>query len=386
VSSVVLIFTSWLRQNPLQNKEEVMTMGGHRLVPDVLPATMRAMVLHEVGGDFQLEDRDVPRPKPDEVLIRVLAVGAGVTNELARNGVLGGSVPRIHGHELSGVVVALGSSEVGWSPGDLVTTSFYHLCGRCRWCASGRETLCDNFGGFIGIASDGAFADYVTLPGANLIPIPDGVDLLGAGIVGDAIATPYHVAAERLRMRAGDAVAVIGGGGGLGVHMLQIIRAFGGVPIAVERDPEKAAELERRRYAENVVIPADGVWAEDVTAAAGGRLAGVVDTVGNTGTLAEGFRALGKAGTLVVLGHVPGAEISLDPERVLLEELVVAGTRYATRAEIAKTMELVQRGRVVPVIGATYPLEQLNAALTAAKNEEVFGRIIIEVVDQGTYR
>ena len=361
-------------------------MTAPQLVPDELPTTMRAMVLHEVGGDFKLERRAVPSPTRGEVLIRVLAVGAGVTNELARDGVLGGSVPRIHGHELSGVVVALGSPDEGWSPGDIVTTSFYHLCGHCRWCTSGRETLCDNFGGFIGIASDGAFAEFVTLPSANLVRIPDGVDLLGAGIVGDAIATPYHVAAERLRMRPGDPVAVIGGGGGLGVHMLQMVRAFGGVPIAVERNTGKAAELERLRYADHVVIPEGGTWAEAATAAAGGRLAGVVDTVGNSQTLAEGYRALGKAGTLVILGHVPGAELPVDPERQLLDELVVAGTRYATRAEIAHTMELVRLGRVVPVVGATYPLEQLNDALVAAHKEEVFGRIIIEIADQKDYQ
>jgi D-arabinose 1-dehydrogenase-like Zn-dependent alcohol dehydrogenase len=360
----------------------VNTVSEHQLVPTELPTVMRAMVLHEVGGDFKLEQREVPRPNPGDVLIRVLAVGAGVTNELARNGVLGGSVPRIHGHELSGVVVALGSPDDGWSVGDVVTTSFYHLCGRCRWCTSGRESLCDNFGGFIGVASDGAFADYVVLPSSNLVQIPDGVDLLGAGIVADAIATPYHVAAERLRMRPGDAIAVIGGGGGLGVHMLQMIRAFGGVPVAIERNTDKAAELKRRGYADRVVIPANGVWAEQATAVAGGRLAGVVDTVGNSHTLAEGYRALGKAGILVVLGHVPGAELPIDPERQLLDELVVAGTRYATRAEIIQTMELVRLGRVAPVIGATYPLEALNDALAAARNEEVFGRIIIEVAEQ----
>jgi D-arabinose 1-dehydrogenase-like Zn-dependent alcohol dehydrogenase len=361
-------------------------MKGHRLIPNPLPKVMRAMVLHEVGGDFKLEHRDVPQPQPGEVLLRVLAVGAGVTNELARNGVLGGSVPRIHGHELSGVVVALGSATEGWSPGDIVTTSFYHLCGRCRWCTSGRETLCDEFGGFIGIASDGAFADYVTLPSVNLVRIPDGVDLLGAGIVGDAIATPYHVAAERLRMHPGDPIAVIGGGGGLGVHMLQMVRAFGGVPIAIERNPDKAAELERRGYADKVIIPVDGAWAEAATAAADGRLAGVVDTVGNSHTLAEGFRALGKAATLVVLGHVPEAQLPVDPERLLLQEQVVAGTRYATRAEIGQTMDLVRRGRIVPVVGATFELEQLNDALAAARSEDVFGRIIIDVAGQSTYR
>jgi propanol-preferring alcohol dehydrogenase len=344
---------------------------------------MRAMVLDEFGGEFRLEQRAVPTPGHGAVLVKVLAVGAGVTNELARDGTLGGSVPRVHGHELSGRIVATGPGVEGWELGDAVTTSFYLLCGRCEWCASGRETLCENFGGFIGIAVDGAFADYVVLPSTNLVRIPDGVELRDAGIIGDAVATPYHVVTQRLGLRAGQRVAVVGAGGGLGVHVLQMIRAFGGVAIAVERDRTKASELERRGLADVVVVPDDGSWAGSVREVADDAVAGVVDTVATGETLEEGFDALGRAGTLVALGHVPGSVLRVDPERLLMDELVVAGTRYATRAEIAQTMELVRLGRVEPIVGATLPLEQLNEALALAHDEEVFGRIVLEVSPDG---
>ena len=358
------------------------TSDGAVVTGEAIPKTMRAMVLNEVGGDFQLEERPVPTPGHGEVLIKVFAVGAGVTNELARDGVLGGSVPRIHGHEFSGAIVALGPGVGDWKLGDHVTCSFYVLCGTCEWCASGRETLCENFGGFIGIAVHGAFADYVALPAYNLIRIPDGVSLADAGIVGDAVATPYHVVTERLRMRAGERVAVIGGGGGLGVHMLQLIRAFGGVAIAVERDPVKAAQIEQRGLADHVVVPDSSSWAEQVREVAGGRVAGVVDTVAGSATLQEGFSALGRAGTLVTLGHIPGSVLKVDPERLLMEELIVAGTRYASRAEIARTMQLVRLGRVTPIVGARLPLEELNDALEMAHNAEVFGRIMIDVAEE----
>lgn len=346
---------------------------------DDIPDTMRAMVLEEFGGEFRLQQPPVPQPGHGEVLVRVLTVGAGVTNELARQGVLGGSVPRIHGHELSGTVAALGPGVRGWAIGDPVVTSFYLLCGRCEWCASGRETLCSAFGGFIGIAVDGAFADFVTLPASNLIRIPAGVGLHAAGIIGDAIATPYHVVAERLHLRAGQRVAVVGGGGGLGVHALQMIRAFGGVAIAVEKDHGKAEQIRRRGLADRIVIPDGSRWAPQLRQAADGAVAGIIDTVGSGATLEEGFRALGRAGVLVVLGHVPGQRLPVDPERMLLEELVVCGTRYATRAEIAQTMELVRLGAVTPVVGATLPLEDLDQALALARGEQVFGRIILDV-------
>ncbi|MGH3476180.1 MAG: alcohol dehydrogenase catalytic domain-containing protein [Nocardioidaceae bacterium] len=347
-----------------------------------VPPTMRAMVLDEFGGRFRLERRPVPTPGHGEVLVRVLAVGAGMTNELARDGVLGGSVPRVHGHELSGIVPRLGPGADGWAVGDRVTTSFYLLCNRCQWCTSGRETLCENFGGFIGIAVDGAFADYVVLPSTNLVSIPDGVDLRDAGIVGDAIATPYHVVTERLRMRAGQRVAVIGAGGGVGVHMLQMIRAFGGVAIGVELDQTKATEIQRRGLADAILVPDDESWAVQLRRVAGDAVAGVVDTVATSATLELGFRALGRAGTLVALGHVPGSEIRINPERLLMEELVVAGTRYATRAEIARTMELVRLRKIQPIVGTRPPLEQLGNALELARAAEVFGRIVLDIADE----
>jgi propanol-preferring alcohol dehydrogenase len=344
-----------------------------------LPDTMRAMVLHEWGGKFHAEERPVPVPEYGQVLVKVSAVGAGITNELTRQGVLGGSLPRIQGHELSGEIVALNPEVSGWNVGDRVTTTFYLLCGHCQWCTSGRETLCENFGGFIGVAVDGAFAEYVALPAENLIRIPDGVDFHDAGIISDAVATGYHAVSERLRLRPGQCAAVIGAGGGLGVHVLQMIRAFGGYAIAVEVDESKAREIEKRGLADTLVVPSRDSWADQLREAAGGRLAGIVDTVATEATVEQAFDALGRAGTLSVLGHVPGARPRVDPERLLLEELVVTGTRYATRAEINQTMELVRLGQVRPVVGASLPLEQLNEALDNANAQQVFGRIVLDV-------
>src|SRR5207248_10842856 len=120
-------------------------------------------------------------------------------------------------------------------------------------------------------------------------------------------------------------------------------------------------------------------WLRDV---AGEALADAIDTVGSGATLTQGFDALGRAGTLVVIGHVPGERLPVDPERLLMDELIVASTQYATRAEIARTMELVRLGQVKPIVGKTLPLESLNEALALARAEQVFGRIILHIADE----
>lgn len=101
--------------------------------------------------------------------------------------------------------------------------------------------------------------------------------------------------------------------------------------------------------------------------------------MGSTATLSEGLDAVGRAGTLVALGFDPGATLAVDPLRLIGEEVVVTGTRYATRAEIAHALELVRQDRVEPIIGATYPLSELNEAFAAIAGNEVFGRVVIDV-------
>jgi D-arabinose 1-dehydrogenase-like Zn-dependent alcohol dehydrogenase len=198
-------------------------------------------------------------------------------------------------------------------------------------------------------------------------------------VVADAVATPYHVARDRLKITAGDRVAVLGAGGGMGVHMLQVVRAFGGVPIGIERDPKKLAALEAGGYADLLVDSGRPAWAADLAERAGGDIAGFVDTVGTRETLSAGAEALGPRGGLVVLGYVAGADLTLSPADLLFKEAAVMGTRYCNRAEIGASLELVRQGRVRAVIGARYPLARLNEAFAAIRANAVFGRIVIDI-------
>jgi D-arabinose 1-dehydrogenase-like Zn-dependent alcohol dehydrogenase len=337
---------------------------------------MRAMVLTEFGGRFEPRELPVPEPGHSDVLVKVEGCGAGLTLEHARLGRLGGSTPRVIGHELGGRIVRLGEGVERWSEGDAVTASFYLFCGACRNCSAGRETLCLNNKGYFGVACDGAFAEYVVVPARNLVQIPDGVPVGEAGVVADAVATPYHVAGRRARIKPGQRVGVLGAGGGIGIHMLQVIRAFGAIPVAIEREPAKLWKLRERGDADEVVDAGADGWVETAYGADG--LDACVDMVGTSDTLATCADLLGVAGTLVIVGLSPGARVEVDASRVLLEELVLTGNRYASRAEIEASLDLVARGAVRPVIGARYPLEQLNEAFEAIRANEVFGRILIE--------
>lgn len=343
---------------------------------------MRGAVLHEFGGDVVVRDVPEPVPGPGQVLVAVEACGIGLTLERARTGALGGTTPRVVGHELGGTVAALGSGVTDWRPGDRVTASFYLTCGACPMCAGGRETLCLAWRGYLGLHIDGALAEAMALPAANLVRVPDGVALDEAAIAADAIATPYHVFAERAPLRPGHTVAVIGAGGGVGVHMAGMAQAFGARVVAIERDAAKEKQLGEFGF-DVVWNPGDNPdWAYDLIGVLGGKVDVCVDTVASTATLTNGARLVGRAGTFVVVGFQPGTSLTVDPAALILDEVVVTGSRYATRAEIARTLDLVAQRRVEAVIGARFGLDETPEAYRAMQRNEVFGRIVVDTASR----
>ena len=208
---------------------------------------MKAMVLYESGGPLSLEEVPMPEPGAGEVLVRVRACGLGLTLVWNRNGRgfargdPAAKLPRIIGHEIAGDVADVGPGVSRFKPGDRVNVYFYLTCGDCRWCNVGREDLCDNHYGYVGRQIDGGLAEYVKLPIRNLCHIPPEVGYVDAAVTADAVATPVHVLQERAHVRASETVLVLGAGGGVGIHMVQMAKVLGARVIAVDITAEKLA-------------------------------------------------------------------------------------------------------------------------------------------------
>ena len=124
--------------------------------------------------------------------------------------------PRVIGHEITAEIVETGAGVEGLGNGDPVTAYFYLTCGYCRWCRANRETLCENFRGYVGRDLDGGYAEYIKLPASAFMRLPEQLDHKAhpaeIGVVTDAIATPLKVL-RRARVGPADVVAVFGAGG-----------------------------------------------------------------------------------------------------------------------------------------------------------------------------
>jgi propanol-preferring alcohol dehydrogenase len=345
---------------------------------------MKAMLLKAPNTPLTLEDVPDPQPGPGEAVARVLACGAGLTVHHARAGRLKLDLPRILGHEIAGEIVATGAGVTNVKRGDGVTAYFYLSCGACRWCRVNRETLCDNFGGYVGREIDGGYAEYIKLPASSFISIPEGLDWrkfpAEAGVICDAIATPLKVT-RKARLAPTDTVAVFGAGGGLGVHMLAVARwAHARKVIAVDLMASKF-EACVKAGADATVDASEGRVTEQLLELTGGKGIDVaIDFVSSAATLEAAIAALGKGGRIVTLGGHGGA-FTANPGEILRKEIEVLGSRYASRQEVIESLELVARGELAPMVSEKVPLAEAEAIHERLGKGVVTGRAALMMMD-----
>ena len=322
---------------------------------------MKAMLLRGANVPLALETVADPVAGPGEAVARVLACGAGLTIHHARAGRVKVEYPRILGHEIAGEIVAVGAGVKSLKVGDGVTAYFYLTCGDCHWCRIDRETLCENFMGYVGREVDGGYAEYIKLREKDFLKFPEGVDWrrhpAEAGVICDAIATPVKVT-RKARLQPTDTVAVFGAGGGLGIHMIAIARwARARKVIAVDVIPNKF-EACVKAGADATVDASEGRVAEQLLELTGGKGVDVaIDFVSNALTLEPAFAALAKGGRLVTLGG-NSAKFSANPGDMLRKEIEILGSRYATKAEVMESLETVARGEVWPMVTEKVPLAE----------------------------
>jgi D-arabinose 1-dehydrogenase-like Zn-dependent alcohol dehydrogenase len=338
---------------------------------------MKALVLKELGGALRLEDLPMPQPGPGEVLVRVRACGLGLTLVWNRNGRGGtsGKLPRVIGHEIAGMVTQVGPSVDGVKAGDRVNVYYYLTCGNCRWCNRGRDDLCEHQAGVVGRQIDGGLAEYVKLPVRNICPIPPAVSDVDAAVTADAVATPVHVLRERAQLRAPDTVLVVGAGGGVGIHMVQMAKVLGASRVmAVDINAEKLA-LAKQNGADDVINSREVGFDEEVRRLTEGRgVDVVVEMVGLTETMEQSLRSLGTGGRLVLVGTYDGNAVLPVTQNSLRGECIVTGSRYCARHELAEALELVAQGRIRPAVTRICQLEEADAVLRSIERMELAGR------------
>ncbi|MGP8302872.1 Zn-dependent alcohol dehydrogenase [Streptomyces inhibens] len=277
---------------------------------------VRAAVLPAVNAPLRVTEIDLPAPGPGQVRIRLAAAGVCHSDLSLSNGTLRQPAPAVLGHEGAGTVTAVGPDVTTVAPGDQVVLNWAPSCGDCHFCGLGEPWLCDRSGlaanaPYATLAADGsalypglgtaAFAEETVVPAHAALPLPAGVPLADAALLGCAVLTGWGAVHHSAQVRAGESVAVFGVGG-VGLATLQAARIAGaGTIVAVDVSPEKE-ELARAAGATEFVLSAEDT-AKRIRKLTGGVGADVaVECVGRADTIRTAWSATRRGGRTTVVG------------------------------------------------------------------------------------
>ncbi|MGW7682394.1 NAD(P)H-quinone oxidoreductase [Kribbella sp. NPDC054772] len=323
---------------------------------------MRAVVCDGAGGIDVLGIGEIPDPQPavDEVVIDVVAAGVNRADLMQRQGFYPPppGAPGTIGLEVSGRIAAVGAEVEGWSVGD-------------ECCA---------------LLAGGGYAEKVVVPAPQVMPVPDGVDLVSAAALPEVVATVWSNVFMAAHLKAGETLLVHGGSSGIGTMAIQLGVAHGARVLTTVGSAEKM-EFCTRLGADVAINYKEAEWPSVVNEATHGAGADVILDIIGAKYLTDNVKSLAFDGRLVVIGMQGGAKGELDLGRLLSRRgsVIATGLRYRSvegkgriLAEVVgHVWPLIAEKKVRPVVHATFPLADVAMAHEAVEQSTHLGKVLL---------
>jgi NADPH:quinone reductase-like Zn-dependent oxidoreductase len=339
---------------------------------------LKAVRFHEHGGPevLRYEDAPDPSPAPGRAIVRVHACALNHLDLWERGGIerVTLPLPHISGSDVAGIVEDAGGGVV--ESGTRVMLQPGLRCGACDACRDGRDNHCVKYD-VLGLQSDGGYAELVSVPHENLIPIPGHVDFVHAAAFPLTFLTAWHMLITRAGLRRGESVLVLAGGSGVGQAAIQIARYVGAWVFATSA-PEKA-DRTRDLGADLVVDHYAGDFSREVRAATGKRGVDVVVEHVGEATWERSVRSLATGGRLVTCGATTGPHAAIDLRHLFARQLSLLGSYMGRFADLRAAAPLLFDGTFEPVIDEVFPLRDAAAAQRKLERKEQFGKIVLTV-------
>ena len=319
---------------------------------------MKAALIRSVG-EIVVETVDDPTPQPGEVIVQVAACGLCGTDLHILKGEFAPSLPIVPGHEFAGTVVAVGagiSDVVTIREGDRVAVDPSLYCHECHYCRSGHDNLCLRWGA-IGVTVAGGAADYVAVPAANCVRLPEHIATADATLI-EPLACAVR-GYDVLKSQLG-AHVLIYGAGTMGLMMLQLAHRAGAAGVDVVDLNGDRLGAARTIGVDNAVTDVD-----ELERPYGWEL--VVDATGNAAAIQDGLNRVGPGGTFLQFGVADyAARAVIEPYRIYNKEITITGSMAVLRS-YERAADLFAAGVLDPALFITdrYPLEKYADALAA---------------------
>ena len=357
---------------------------------------MRAAVLPRIPSMLEVDEIAIDTPGPREVLVRTVAAGLCHSDLHFMEGKYSHATPTVPGHEVAGIVEAVGDDVVHVAPGDHVIGCLSIFCGHCEYCLSGRPVLCTRQGmeraphehsrlswrgeplhQFLRLS---AFAEMLLVHEHTLVKIREEMPLDRAALIGCAVTTGLGAVFNTAKVPPGSTVAVLGCGG-VGLNAIQgAIIAGAGRVIAVDTNPWKL-DLAREFGATDLVDATAGDPVEQIQELTDGGVEFSFEAIGLKTTAEQSFAMLRKGGTATIIGMIPEGERIELPGADFLDEKRIQGSNMGSnrfRVDMPRYVDLYLSGRLKldELVSARIGLDQINDGFEAMRRGEVARSVI----------
>ena len=358
---------------------------------------MRAAVIEAFGEPLVIRDLAIESPGPHEVLLRTAAVGLCHSDLHFMQGMRKFPLPGVLGHEVSGIVEAVGPGVKDLKPGDHVVGALSVFCGTCRQCLGGRFALCADTdvkqppGQAKRLFQDGkpvsqvfnlsGFAEQMLVHRNALVKIREDMPLDRAALLGCAVITGTGAVFRVAQVPAGSSVAVVGCGG-VGLAAINGAKIAGAARIiAIDTVPSKL-ELARKFGATDAVLASDGDAVAKVVEMTQGGVEYAFECIGMPATVEQCFRMLQPGGTATILGlFPPGVKVAVEGSDFFLEKKLRGSALGSSRIreDIPRLVELYMQGRLNldDLVSRRIGLDDINEGFEAMKRGEVARSVIV---------
>ena len=363
---------------------------------------MQAAVLDAPHGELHVEEIPIPRPQPGEVLVEVAGCGVCHTDLHVIKGEVAFPMPCVLGHEVSGTIVEVPARTDAPPVGSRVVGAFIMPCGTCRFCAQGRDDLCERFfamnrvngtlydgtsrlrnaaGAPLSMYSMAGLAEYCVVPATGVFALPDGLPLVESAVYGCSILTAFGAVRHAADVRVGETVAVVAIGG-IGLNVVQVAHALGAgriIAVDVRHDALRAAaEL----GATDVINASELDAVSAVRELTGGEGVDVAfEALGRPQTFEQAFELVRDGGRMVAIGIAAGqATAAVGITRLVRRSIRITGSYGGrTRADMPEILRLAGQGsiRAERMVTRRFPLSSAAAAYAALDSGAIVGRAVI---------
>jgi NADPH:quinone reductase-like Zn-dependent oxidoreductase len=340
---------------------------------------MKAVVFEQHGGPEVLQYTDVPKPKikANEVLVEVRACALNHLDVWVRVGLPGITIPLPHtlGNDVAGVVSEVGEL-VNWiNPGEEVIVQPGVSCGHCRACLEGRDNMCPEYD-IVGYRRDGGYAEFVAVPGVNIVRKPKSLTWEEAAALPLVTITAWHMLVTRANVQPGENVLVHAAGSGVGSIGIQVAKLRGARVIATAGSAEKLAKA-RQLGAVDVVDYTRADWPKEVRRLTNREGVDIVFEHTGAETWSGSISSLKNNGRLVTCGATSGFDARTDLRQIFYRHLTILGSFMGSKAELLEAMKFVERGQIRAVVDRAMPLSEAQKAHELMEDRAQFGKLVL---------